>query len=144
MAVAGIDQTAVALVDNCLHDHRQLASQAQAAGLRCDLAPTGEAALRLAQLCRPGLWLVSYALPDMCGLELCRLLQPRLAGARVFVFADRYDSQVEIAALSAGVPFVCKPIPGMVLEPLLTVALDRSPVMPFDACQLAPAAQLAG
>jgi len=107
----------VGVVDSRPEDYWQLAEHAEARrGLYCRYATTARAALRLAAQVRPVLWLINFDLPDMAGLELCRVLQPRFSRVPHFCIADAYDPQVEIAVLSAGSRFLCKPVPGVILE----------------------------
>jgi len=100
----------IAVVDPRPEDYWQLAERVESAGSYCRYATTAENALRLAEVARPGLWLVNLKLPDMSGQDLFRLLRPRFAGTPHFLISDTYDPQAEITALAEGGRFLCKPI----------------------------------
>jgi len=106
----------IAFVDARPEDYWQLAEAAEARGFHCRYATTAEQALQLAKRGQPAFWLVNLHLPDMTGLELCRLLRPRLSGAPHFLIADRYDPGDETAVLAAGGHFLCKPLPHAILD----------------------------
>jgi len=114
----------IGVVDSRPEDYWQFAEQAEARGLYCRYATTAGAALQLAERARPVLWLINLDLPDVDGLELCRLLCPRLTRTPHFFVADEYDPQAEIAVLSAGGHLFCKPVPGVVLESLAAQGVD--------------------
>jgi len=112
----------IGIVDPEPDGYWRLAEQAEARGLFCRYAATGEEALRLAERARPALWLVNLRLPDLAGFELCRLLLARRGRTPIFLVADEYDPQAEIAALSGGLHFLCKPLPATMLDLLAGAA----------------------
>jgi PleD family two-component response regulator len=67
-------------------------------------------ALRTASTRRIDLWVVNFSLPDIPGLDLCRML--REGGPMdVFLIADQYNVEDERAARDFGAAlFACKPV----------------------------------
>jgi len=112
----------IGIVDPQGEDYWGLADRAEAGEMYCRFAATGEQALRLAERVHPALWLINLNLPDMDGLELSRILRMRDDETPHFLIADQYDPQAETAALAGGRQFLCKPVPGVILEPHLEAA----------------------
>lgn len=65
------------IVDAQQEGYWSLAEKAESEGFTIRYAGSDREALRLAQEERAALWLVNQCLPDMRGLELCRLLRLR-------------------------------------------------------------------
>ncbi len=71
----------------------------------------GRDVLRLGEHSPPDLWIVNVRLPDISGLDLVEMLQPRRAGSVLLMMADQYHAEDEIRALSLGVDqYSCKPL----------------------------------
>lgn len=104
-------QTTIVVVDPSQADYDELIAQDQPAGAEILFCPTGEAALEVRPPGAVDLWMINSRLPDMPGVELHKLLRQHVRRVPMFLVADRYRPEDEIAALAAGsLHFVCKPL----------------------------------
>lgn len=81
-------------------------------------AASGREAVELARAERPDLILVDLLMPEMDGLEVCRLLKadPSTAGIKVFILTARSGREEEARAWAAGADgFFSKPFSPMSL-----------------------------
>ena len=112
----------IVVVDPCPTDYLPLMAAGRSRSLSFCFFSCGADALGL-RWCGAGqarLWMINICLPDMTGLELCELLQPRLAGTPALLIADRYDPDDELSVLGTGtLHYVCKPLKASWLNNLL-------------------------
>jgi len=100
----------IVVVDSHPHDYETLIADAPAWKFRIQVLTSGSEAIRSPIALFGGLWLINTRLPDMAGVELLLLIRERDPNATVFLVADSYDHDEEIAARSAGTTaYLCKP-----------------------------------
>jgi DNA-binding response OmpR family regulator len=108
----------IAVVDPSPTDYAQVA--AKVGGASWEFLASASEALRVARTRRVDLWIVNLALPDMPGLDLCRMLRERRA-AGIFAVANQYSTEAEQAARVCGVSvFLCKPADCQWFDPRLS------------------------
>ena len=80
------------------------ANDVRDAGFHVIQATRGREALRLARSSTPDLVMVRHALPDLSGIDVCRLIKtdPRTAAASVIILGEKADETERIAGLEAG------------------------------------------
>ena len=99
----------IVVVDACPADYMATLA-ASRLGVRWQFLGCGRMALRMASVQAVDLWVVNVSLPDMSGLELCRMSRER-GPVHVFLIADRYSENDERAARVFGAAlFACKPV----------------------------------
>jgi DNA-binding response OmpR family regulator len=106
------DEYRVVVVDPCPADYTLIAAKVgkRQRDTTWEFLASGREALRAARTRRVDLWIVNLSLPDISGLDLCRMLRERYA-ADLFVVADQYRAEDERAARVCGVSvFLCKPV----------------------------------
>ncbi|MCC5993064.1 MAG: diguanylate cyclase [Rhodobacteraceae bacterium] len=131
----------ILVVDDLSINRAILRATLRAACYDCLTADHGQKALDLARECRPDLILLDYCLPDMTGLELCRILRadPASCDTPIVLFSARADRAQRLQALGAGADdFLQKPLDtGFLLgriRSLLRINRTHSP--PFALCAL--------
>jgi DNA-binding response OmpR family regulator len=92
----------VIVVDASLNDYKVLAADEGLGQLIWRHFPTGELALRGADVSLASLWLVNMQLTDMDGAGFLALLRRRSRHCPVFLVSNEYSPSDEIAALVAG------------------------------------------
>ncbi len=98
----------IVVVDPCPADYLAALPEPQP-GVWWQFITCARHALRTARVRAVDLWVVNTRLPDMSGLDLCRMLRDQERAA-VYLVADRYSPDEERAARLCGAAlFVCKP-----------------------------------
>jgi len=117
-----VEQTRILIVDAKPADYLPVLSASDRLAICWQIYRSGSDALESAMAEGAHVCLINTRLPDMTGLELYRILRPRLRVIPVVLVADRYCPDDELAVLSAGtVHFVCKPLEPLFLEKILIV-----------------------
>jgi DNA-binding response OmpR family regulator len=99
----------VAVVDPHPADYTALLA-AELPGVQWRWLATGSQALRLARHEAVSLWIFNTVLDDMSGLDLCAMVKALLPDSAVYLVADEYSAQEELAAWANGASFfACKP-----------------------------------
>jgi two-component system phosphate regulon response regulator PhoB len=110
-------------------DRNELEDQLKKAGLAVVTASTGSESIDLAAQYRPGVILVSSALPDLSETQVCKLLKrdPRSAGSSIVVLSDKDAELDRVLAFELGADdYLVKPF--SVRELLLRIkAILRRP-----------------
>jgi two-component system KDP operon response regulator KdpE len=102
---------------------RVLRAALRARGHRVTSATTGEAALTAVSSHRPAVVLLDLGLPDIDGLELCRLLRAQSAVPIIVVTAEGSDERKVLALDEGADDYVTKPFSMPELMARLRVAL---------------------
>lgn len=84
----------ICVVDPQADDYRGWDAAALAGGIRLQIVPSAEAALRIANAEAVDLWVVNIQLPGLSGHELCGLLKSH-STASVYLVADEYSVEAE-------------------------------------------------
>ncbi len=92
----------VIVVDASIDDYAPLAADELLASLAFRHFPTGEAALRGADLSWAALWLVNLRLADMEGIALMASVRHRSRNCPLFLVSNAYSAADEVAARAAG------------------------------------------
>jgi diguanylate cyclase (GGDEF)-like protein len=106
------DRIHILAVDDEPLQRRLLAKYLAQDGYAVTVAEDGKEALRLALEKNPDIVIADYMMPEMDGLELCRLLRKTEAGSRMFflLLTGRTEPEMLIEAFDAGCDdFVTKP-----------------------------------
>ena len=133
-----LDNVRILIVDAEPADYLSVLTGGNRPATHWQVYRSGTDALQSANAEGAHLCLINTRLPDMSGLELYRILRPRLRVIPVVFVADRYRRDDELAALSTGtVHFACKPLEATFLEKILS-APTASPrdVAPLRTKQL--------
>jgi DNA-binding response OmpR family regulator len=109
------------VVDAAPEDYTRLVPVIEEQGLKPRFFASGDMALRHAAETSALCWMINLQLPDMDGTELCGLLRSRLAETTVFLVANRYRRESELAVLKmASCQFACKPLDPVWLRACVT------------------------
>ena len=108
------DAVRILVVDGAPHRLRAASRLLRQVGHEVLVAATGTAGLHLAKEARPDLILLDLLLPDMNGLELCRLIkaEPALTSTFVILISDlRIPSELQAGDLESGADgYIARPI----------------------------------
>jgi len=103
--------TRMVIVDPNPGDYLSLGTPHAGGDVQFHLLPCGQDALRMAEHITGAMWLINTRLPDMRGVDLYRVLRPRLSGSPVTMVADEYSVEEELQVMELGtVTYVPKPI----------------------------------
>ncbi|MGH9282694.1 MAG: EAL domain-containing protein, partial [Acidimicrobiales bacterium] len=120
------------LVADDAADIRQLARMSlTAAGFEVEEAEDGAATVALARKLSPRAVVLDVGMPDMSGIEVCRLLRadPVTAGCTVVMLTTHDDAADKAAAFSAGADdYIVKPFAPRDLVSRVRTALSRRPL----------------
>lgn len=103
----------ILVVDDQPVNRMILRATLRAACYDCLIADHGQKALDLLREYRPDLVLLDYSLPDMTGLDLCRMLRadPASCDTPIVLYSARTDRAQRLQALAAGADdFLQKPL----------------------------------
>jgi DNA-binding response OmpR family regulator len=115
----------IVIVDPRPNDYGALAPWLAAGEFQVHFIPDGRSALRSARLRHSMLWMINADLPDWSGLDLYEMIAPTV-NCPIFLVADRYDPDQELAAMALGVSkYLCKPLDFHWID-----QVRRMPVMP--------------
>ncbi len=111
------------MIEDDLSVTRVLRAALRARGHRVAIAATGEAALAALERHRPGVVLLDLRLPDIDGLELCRLIRARSTVPIIVVSAEGADERKVLALDEGADDYVTKPFSMPELMARLRVAI---------------------
>lgn len=101
----------IAIVDPRPADYAAVLEAAQKPLVQLWFLVFAREAIRLARTESIDLWVVNTVLPDFSGLDLCRMLRGQCPGAKVFLVAERYCRDEELAVRRCGAAlYGCKPV----------------------------------
>lgn len=119
----------ILLVEADAEARRELAQGLPDLPLEAREAATGASALELARREHPDVIVVGFALPDVSGFGLCRLLRedPRLGSVAVLMVSDRASEMDRVLAFESGVDdFLPRPFHPRELAARVSAVLRRS------------------